>query len=140
MSLAKTEALQLRRKLGLVGCVDLGPVTDILGLKIVPFPFKTLKELTYRNTIGVAEYLSPDWKRWVVAHAIGHHQMHPGNHVWARSATQLTTRYESQAEEFARALLIDEIEAIDQSIFDAWEVAEHFGVPEELAALQGVLV
>ena len=120
--------------------MDLGPVAEILGLEIVPFPFRTLKELTYRNTIGVADYLSPNWQRWVVAHAIGHHQMHPGNHVWLRSATQLTTPFESQAEEFARALLIDEFEAIDDGILQAWEVAEYFGVPEELANLQGVLI
>ena len=140
MSRATAQAQQLRRKLGLKGFVDLGPVAEILGLEIVPFPFRTLKELTYRNTIGVADYLSPNWQRWVVAHAIGHHQMHPGNHVWLRSATQLTTPFESQAEEFARALLIDEFEAIDDGILQAWEVAEYFGVPEELANLQGVLI
>ncbi len=41
-----------------------------------------------------------------------------------------------QADEFAEALLIDLAEAFTQGHSDAWEIAEYFGVPEEMVRVQ----
>ena len=68
----------------------------------------------------------------MIAHAIGHRMLHPGNHLRLRKHTDLTHRYEQEAEDFARALLVDEREAQQEGLVDSWEMAEHFGVPDEV--------
>ena len=45
-------------------------------------------------------------------------------------------RYEREAEDFARALLVDDEEALAEGLVHSWEVAEHFGVPGELVRRQ----
>ena len=88
------------------------------------------------DCIGVAERLDPAWRRWVTAHAIGHKLLHPGNHLWMRTYTGLANRLEREAEDFAYALLLDAREVANEGLTSVWEVAEHFGVPKELVALQ----
>ena len=84
----------------------------------------------------MAERLDARWRRWVIAHAIGHKLLHSGNHLWIRDHTSLGGLYEREAEDFARALLMDVAEAMAEGLSELWEVAEHFGVPEEMAWLQ----
>jgi Zn-dependent peptidase ImmA (M78 family) len=47
---------------------------------------------------------------------------------------------ERQAEEFAYGLLVDEAEARREGFTEAWQVAEHFGVPEQMVRVQGRLL
>ena len=95
-----------------------------------------------RTYIGVAERLDPCWRRWVIAHAIGHRLLHPGNHLWIRDHSSLGGgRYEREAEDFALALLVDTGgEAREEGLRELWEVADHFGVPQELVVFQPPLV
>ena len=44
-------------------------------------------------------------------------------------------RYEGEVEDFARALLVDDRKALDESLVHSWEVAEYYGVPDELLML-----
>ena len=94
------------------------------------------QEMQMGRFIGVAERLDPRWRRWVIAHAIGHRLLHSGNHLWIRDHTSLGGLYEREAEDFARALLMDVDEAMEEGLSELWEVAEHFGVPEEMVVLQ----
>ena len=75
----------------------------------------------------------------MIAHAIGHRLLHSGNHLWIRDHTNLGSIFEREAEDFARALLMDVGEAMEEGLSELWEVAEHFGVPEEVAWLQPLL-
>ena len=50
--------------------------------------------------------------------------------------TSLGSLYEREAEDFARALLMDVNEAMEEGLSKLWEVAEHFGVPDEMVLLQ----
>ena len=93
---------------------------------------RVLKEMGIGDVICVALRLDPAWQRWVTAHAIGHRLLHPGNHLWIRLHTGLAQRFEREAEDFARALLVDSQEAAKAGLMQSWEVAEYFGVPEEL--------
>ena len=136
MKRAQRKAAALRRKLGLHGLVDAEAVADILGLEVVPWPMEVQEEMQMGLYIGVAERLDPRWRRWVIAHAIGHRLLHSGNHLWIRDHTSLGGIYEREAEDFARALLMDVAEAMAEGLSELWEVAEHFGVPEEMAWLQ----
>ena len=136
MNRAHREGLALRRKLRLSGRVDVEAVAAILGLEIVTWPLHRLEEITVGDVIGVAERLDARWRRWVVAHAIGHRLLHPGNHLWIRLNTDLGHRFEREAEDFARALLVDVDEARREGIGESWELALHFGVPPEVVAFQ----
>ena len=136
MKRAQRKAKELRRKLGLSGRVDAEEVANILGMEVVQWPLDVQEEMQMDRYIGVAERLDSRMRRWVVAHAIGHRLLHSGNHLWTRDHTSLSGLYEREAEDFARSLLMDVGEAMDEGLRELWEVAEHFGVPEEMAWLQ----
>ncbi len=136
MSRARQRGMALRRKLGLCGKVDVEYVANIMELEVVTWPLNGLEEMTMRDVIGVADRLDPHWRRWVVAHAIGHKALHPGNHLWIRRNTGLVHRFEREAEDFAAGLLIDPREAREEGFRESWEVAHHFGVPAEIIQLQ----
>ena len=140
MNKAQRKAVELRRKLGLRGRVDAEEVANLLGLVVVPLSLAVQEEMLMDGYIGVARRLDSSWRRWVIAHAIGHRLMHPGNHLELRAHTELPQPWEREADEFAHALLVDEEEALDAGFVYAWEVAEHFGVPPELVHVQARLV
>ncbi len=139
MKRAQRKAVELRKKLGLHGRADAEAVANILGLEVVPWPLTVQEEMQMGRYIGVAERLDPRWRRWVVAHAIGHRLLHSGNHLWIRDHTSLDGLFEREAEDFARALLMDMREAMEEGLSELWEVAEHFGVPEEMVVVQPLL-
>ena len=136
MKRAQRKAVDLRKKLGLHGRVDAESVANMVGLEVVRWPMEVQQELQMGRFIGVAERLDARWRRWVIAHAIGHRLLHTGNHLWIRDHTSLGGLFEREAEDFARALLMDVAEAMAEGLSELWEVAEHFGVPEEMAWLQ----
>ncbi len=128
----------LRRTLDLSGRIDAESVAAELGLTIFNWPLKgRVQEVKVGESVGVSSRLVPSWRRWAVAHAIGHHQLHPGNHVWLRATTGLAASMERQAEEFAYGLLVDEVEGFEAGLLADWELAEYFGVPEEVVRVQG---
>ena len=136
MTRAQRVGREMRRQLGLQGEVDAEAVANRLGCEVVTWPLLTLEEMASGDAIAVAKRLDPSWRRWVVAHALGHKVLHPGNHAWMRARTQLGHRLEREAEEFAGALLMDGREVAERRLLYSWEVAEYFGVPDELVRLQ----
>jgi len=72
MNRAQRKAVKLRRKLGLHGRVDAEEVANLLGLIVKPWPLKVQEEMLMGHFISVAERLDSRWRRWVIAHAIGH--------------------------------------------------------------------
>lgn len=136
MKRAQRTGKKLRRQLELRGRVDVEEVASILGMEVVPWPMEVQEEMQMDRYIGVADRLDDRWRRWVTAHAIGHRLLHSGNHLWIRDHTSLGSLFEREAEDFARALLMDVDEAMEEGLSELWEVAEHFGVPEEMAWLQ----
>ena len=120
MKRAQRKAEQLRRKLGLHGRVDAEAVANMVGLEVVPWPLEVQEEMQMGLYIGVAERLDPRWRRWVIAHAIGHKLLHSGNHLWIRDHTSLGGIYEREAEDFARALLMDVAEAMAEGLSELW--------------------
>ncbi len=136
MNRVQRRGVELRRKLELRGRVDAEAVANHLGLVVQPWPLEVQEEIQLDGYIGVAERLCPRWRRWVTAHAMGHRLLHSGNHLWIRDHTSFGGRFEREAEDFARALLMDAQEAMEAGLTEVWEVAEHFGVPEEMVLLQ----
>ncbi len=121
--------------MGLYGPVDAEAVANGFGLVVVTWPFRVIQEMQVDGVIAVAQRLNPPWRRWVTAHAVGHHILHPGNHIWMRRRGLLNDAVEQEAEEFARALLVDGREAADLGLTTPWEVAAYFEVPQEMVRL-----
>ncbi len=136
ISRAMRKGAELRRKLRWRGEVDAEHVAHILGMTVISWPMQVQEELQVDGYVAVAERLDSRWRRWVIAHAIGHRLMHPGNHMLMRANTWLGHQVEREAEDFAAGLLMDADEALAEGMTRAWEIAEYFGVPEEMVRLQ----
>ena len=117
--------------------MDAEAVANGFGLVVVTWPFHVLQEMQVGGVIAVARRLDQHWRRWVIAHAIGHHLLHPGNHLRMREQGLLSHAVEQEAEESAGALLVDAREALGLGISELRCVARHFGVPEEMVRLHG---
>jgi Zn-dependent peptidase ImmA (M78 family) len=129
---ARRAGERLRAELELTGRTDSESAARGLGLDVVEWPFVTeIEEITLPDLVAVATRLGPEDRRWAVAHAIGHHRLHPGNHLWLRSRTNLASTFEREAEEFAYGFLVDRMEAFRSGAETAQEIATLFGVPEE---------
>lgn len=131
MSRAIERGLALRQELELRGQVDTQAVADCLELVVRHSRFRVFEEMRLGNFIAVADRLEPEWRRWTVAHAIGHGFLHVGNQFWIRRHTDLGRGFEREAEDFAFGLLVDPREAAAEGCIHSWEVAEYFGVPDE---------
>ena len=90
-------------------------VANGLELEVWPWNFDLQEELLMDGHVAVAKRLGPERRRWVIAHAIGHRLLHPGNHLELRAHTDLPRRFEREADDFAHALLIDDEEALAES-------------------------
>ena len=120
MSRATKRGSVLRRELGLRGQVDAQAVTDHLGLVVKRSPFRVFEEMRIGKFIAVADRLEPEWRRWVVAHAVGHGFLHAGNQLWIRKHTDLGHGFEREAEDFAFGLLVDPREALAEGFVYSW--------------------
>ena len=119
--------------------MDAEVVANMMGLEVVTWPFEKMSEMLFGDMIGVAIRLDSRQRRWAIAH-IGHARLHhPGNHLWIRSNTGLGHHYEREAEDFAYGLLFDLEEAKAELLNGSGQVAEHFGIPEQMVAVQQAL-
>ena len=140
MNRAQARGAALRRKLGLTGLVDAEAVANLHGYRVKRLPLVKQKELEVAGIICIADRLGPEWRRWCIAHSLGHKMMHPDNLLRVGRETGLGHRFEREANDFAHALLMDGREAVRAGLTHSWEVAEHFGVPDEIVRLQPPLV
>ncbi len=119
---------------------DLDAVTDSLGLSVLYEDMTgRMKEFCFRSSIVVRSDLSKREKRELIAHALGHHLFHAGNHLAMQKRIYSFGNYhEKQANAFAACLLIPLASLLrliaDRSRID--EIAEHFQVREELVRLR----
>ena len=140
MTRAHQKGAALRRRLGLTGLVDAEAVANLMGYPVERLHLTVQKEFEVAGIICIAERLGPEWRRWCIAHALGHKTMHPGNQLKVYRYTMLGWKLEREANDFAHALLTDGREATREGLTCTWEVAEHFGVPEEMVRLQVPMV
>jgi Zn-dependent peptidase ImmA (M78 family) len=117
------------------GC-DLERIARKLGLIVLEEELAgRLSEVYFGDAIVVKRDLPRAVKRELIAHAIGHHLMHAGNHLTLQDNTYSFGNYhERQANVFAAWLLVPEEELstkleAGKSIPD---LAHDFGVTDEL--------
>lgn len=115
--------------------IDVESIAEAEGLEIVDCSFHELQEVWLWPCVAVKRDLPESWRRWVIAHAMGHYYLHRGNQLWFRRRDDvLGQRQESQAERFAAWLLIPEEEVAQMPSLDLWTFAETFDVPLECVA------
>lgn len=116
--------------------VDMEWLSNVEGCEILDWPFLSpVKEVKQGRWIGIAKDLDERERRYLIAHALAHHMMHCGNQLSFRAWQKTTVRkQEREAEECAAHILIPEAELAKVVQMPVWEIAEYFGVPEELAS------
>ena len=119
---------------------DLEFIIGELELFVIEEPLKgRLKEVYFGDSIVIRKDLERIEKRELIAHAIGHHLMHAGNHLSQQKRVYSFGNYhEHQANVFAAFLLIPEVlfEKHVKNKSKVYEIAGAFDIPENLAVLR----
>ena len=134
--LAVEKAKELnRRRPGLSFPIDMEWLARAEGCELICWPFLgPVKEVKRGRWIGLARGLDEAERRRLIAHALAHHLLHSGNQLSFRGWQRISLRkQEREAEECAAHILMPEEELAKLGNAAAWEIAEYFGVPEELA-------
>ena len=134
MAAEKAKALHERHP-GMSIPVDMEKMVEAEGCELIEWQFLSpVKEVMHGRWIGIAEGLELNERRYLAAHALGHHLLHCGNQLWFRDWQETSVlKQEREADEFAAHLLVpeNELEKLDKPT--TWEIAEYFGIPEEIA-------
>ena len=115
--------------------VNIEKMVEAEGCELIAWQFLSpVKEVKHGRWIGIAEGLARNEQRYLAAHALGHHLLHCGNQLWFRDWHETSVlKQEREADEFAAHLLVPENELEKLGKPAPWEVAEYFGIPEEIA-------
>ncbi len=107
---------------------DLSPLLDRWGLEVVSWPLGgRLREAIIDGVIAIDEGVCDRWRRWLIAHAVGHHVLHAGASFYLASSQWVSrVKAERQAEEFAAGLLAPTAAFARR---DAHELAARLGLP-----------
>ncbi len=119
---------------------DLDQIADSLGLNVVPQKMEgRLREFYFSGSVVINEKLSNREKRELIAHAIGHHLLHAGNHLAMQKRIYSFGNYhEKQANVFAACLLmpLEDLASFIENRSRIDEIANHFQVREDLVRLR----
>ncbi|RJQ52074.1 MAG: ImmA/IrrE family metallo-endopeptidase [Actinobacteria bacterium] len=94
-----------------------------------------VREIYFGDSIVIRKDMTPAEKRAMLAHALGHHFMHAGNHLaMQKRVYSFGNRHEKQADVFAACFLVpeDHLEEELAKKLPVHELAECFGVTESL--------
>lgn len=131
MELATREGAALRRRIAPRGPVDMDAVAGMVGAELGDWTENRWVERWLRGQTASDEAAPAEWRRWIAAHAIGHHLLHGDDDRWRGRHREMGADAEREAEGFAWALLVDEQEAETMRFREPWQVAAFFGVPEQ---------
>ena len=111
-------------------------LADHLYIEVYEYPFRKIRGLVIhidgRVILGVKSDLPAYEKRAIVAHELGHHELHPSEvgHFFIREHTFMVPgRYEREADLFAAALLLDRLPEEGETVM---EYSGRAGVPERI--------
>jgi len=91
--IARKKAAELHKRYGSFEYpIDIEDVAKEEGLKVINWPLLSpVEEIKRGKWIGIMEGLSSEWRRWDIAHALGHHLMHHGNQLSLPPCSQTET-------------------------------------------------
>jgi hypothetical protein len=118
--------------------VNMDVIVAAEGCELIEWPFLSpVKEVKAGRWIGIAKGISSEERRYLIAHALGHELLHRGNqlsfHGWRKTNV---AQQEREADEFAAHVLIPASQLEKCEDLQTWEIAERYGVPEELVRLR----
>jgi Zn-dependent peptidase ImmA (M78 family) len=141
LNIAVKKALEVLTLHGLLNSyIDLRDLTIIVekeGMISYKFPFQgRLKERYFATSdgivqIAVASDISSTEQKHMIAHALGHHFLHQGNHAHINCIFQ--DKQEHQADVFAAVLLVPPSILMRIRPSSALELAREYGIPLVLA-------
>lgn len=134
----RTAREMLSRHPGVAFPVDMESIVAAEGCVLVTWPFLLpVKEVKRGRWIGLAEGLDVRERRYLIAHALAHHLLHCGNQLAFQGLWETyRRRQEREADRCAAHMLMPEAELARVAPAPHWELAECFGVPEELVHLR----
>lgn len=117
---------------------NLKAILEALGLTLIEEELEgRLKEVYFGDSIVIKKGLPKQEKRELIAHAIGHHLMHAGNHIAMQNRVYSFGNYhERQANAFAACLLVPKGKLEGKINMPVHELAEYFDVTEKLIELR----
>ena len=135
MKNAQKRARQIIRKYNLsTAPIDLNKIIDNENLALDEWDFKgRVKEVYVGDSIGILQSATPRKKRELIAHALGHHFMHEGNHMFFEENDQFAKfKQEYEAQSFAAELLMPRSLFNKMKHLSVKEIANYFYVNEDL--------
>ncbi len=138
MKNAQKRARQIIRKYNLFTApIDLNKIIDSEFLTLDEWEFKgRVKEVYVGDSIGILQSATPRKKRELIAHALGHHFLHQGNHMYFEENDQFTKfKQEHEAQCFATELLMPRFLFNKVKHLPVKEIANYFYVDEEMVKL-----
>jgi len=131
---AQKRARQVLRKYNLTTApIDLQTIIKGENLILDEWSFHgRVKEVYLGDSIGIDQTSDPKKQRELIAHALGHHFLHQGNHFYFEGRNQFATfKQEHEAQCFAAELLMPskEIPRIKHLTHD--QISDHFYVPKD---------
>jgi Zn-dependent peptidase ImmA (M78 family) len=135
MKSAQKRARQIIRKYKLFTApIDLNKIIDDESLTLDEWAFKgRVREVYVGDSIGILKSATPQKKRELIAHALGHHFLHQGNHMYFEENDQFTKfKQEHEAQMFASELLMPHALFSKVEHLSVKEIAHYFFVDEDL--------
>lgn len=92
--IALSKATELRKRYGPLGYpIDIEDIARREGLRVTDWPLlPPVEEVKVGRSVGVRKGLSSEWRRWNIAHALGHYLLHHGNQLLAPSSHEAEAR------------------------------------------------
>ena len=131
---AQKRARQVLRKYHLTTApIDLQKIVDGEKLTLDLWSFNgRVKEVYLGDCIGVNKSECPKKQRELIAHALGHHFLHTGNHLYFENKDQFTAfKQEHEAQCFAAELLMPREEIRKVKHYKQNQIANHFRISED---------
>ena len=131
MTKAQKRARQVLRKYRLTTApIDLQTIIEGEELTLDEWSFHgRVKEVYLGDSIGITQGIDPKKQRELIAHALGHHFLHQGNHLYFEKRDQFTAfKQEHEAQCFAAELLMPRNEVEKMKHLSKSDIADHFQI------------
>ena len=114
--------------------INIDKIIALEGLSLDDWRFAgRINEAYLGDSIGIKDTANPRKKRELIAHALGHHFLHAGNHLYFEEHDQFVTfKQEHEAQCFAAELLMPQFLLDKVKHLPTHEIADYFSVTEEL--------
>lgn len=138
MTKAQKRARQILRKYNLsTAPIDLNKIVTAEGLTLDEWSFRgRVKEVYLGDRIGICSHIADNKRRELIAHALGHHFLHTGNHFYFESCDQFVAfKQEHEAQCFAAELLMPKEQLLKVKNQPLSAIAHHFRVTTDFIKL-----